>query len=134
MAGVPISAKNAVVRVNGSTLYASEWTVNSQSVLDDATNFEGGGFEQSVACTTHAEVDINGWYDSSANMFDPPLELQDGATVDNLTLYINEVGSAHWLFPVALVESAQVIARVKEKINYRLRLKSTGLFDYPTGE
>src|SRR5262245_51429499 len=131
--GRPLSARNAMVRIGGTTLFAASWDVEPETELLDSSSFECGGFEEQVSGLTRNRVTIEGWWNGLANMHDAPLQIVTGRTLTNVVCYINQVGSANWSFAFMQVASVSVSARVAEKIMYRLQGKADGTFSYPTG-
>src|SRR5579872_5174816 len=121
MAGVPLSAKNAVVRINGSVLFNSKWTATPESAMLDTSNMEGGGFEDQIPGLRKLDIHIEGWWDSSANIYDTPLNLTDGQVV-SFALFTSGIGSPNWS-GTGLVKGAPMTADVKDLVKYTLDLK-----------
>lgn len=132
-AGTPLSAKNCKARFNNQILFCQKWTVKPKSTPLDVSNFEGGGFEDVIGGLRGLEVDFEGWWDGGANMFDAPLDVQDGVTLVNIKLYTNDTGSPYWNIPIALVTSVEQPADVHDRIMYRFSMKCKGGFVYPQG-
>jgi hypothetical protein len=136
-AGTPSSAENAKIRIgeDATTLYGMKWNVDAQTDMLPTTNMESGGYKDRIGGNSDATVTIEGWYDIGANMFDDPLDLQDGEEVKDVLLYINNDGDEApcWNFPLMIVEKATVSGDVTDLIKYNLTLHSKGTFSYPTG-
>lgn len=132
MAGVPVSAKNAKVRINSSVLYNSKWTATPESAMLDTSNMEGGGFEDQIPGLRKLEIHIEGWWDSAANPYDEPLNLTDGQVVD-FELFTSDTGSPSWS-GTGLVKGMPMTADVKDLIKYTLDIKAKGEFSTPTGD
>ena len=132
MAGVPLSAQAAVVRINANTLYAARWRVHPETHWADTSNFDGGGFETQVACLRKLTAEIEGWWDSNTDMFSAPLNINDGNTLTNVKLYVSGTSSAFWSIPVASVISVPMTADVHDILKYGpLVIKASGAFVYP---
>jgi predicted secreted protein len=130
MAGVPLSAKNCKVRINNAVLFNSKWTATPETALLDTSNMEGGGFEDQIGGLRKLQIEIEGWWDSAANMFDAPLSLQDGQNV-TFICYTNDIGSPNWS-GTAIVARAPMTADVHDLVKYALSLKAKGSFNLPT--
>lgn len=132
MAGVPVSAKNAKVRINSSVLYNSKWTATPESAMLDTSNMEGGGFEDQIPGLRKLEIHIEGWWDAAANPYDLPLSLADGSVVAFI-LYTADIGSPAWT-GTGLVKGAPMTADVKDLVKYTVDIKAKGAFGTPTGD
>jgi hypothetical protein len=131
--GVPLSAKNAAIRVGATIFVGSEWNVNPETAWDDTTNFESNGFETQVACTRKCTGTFVAFWDRGQNPHDNPPGFIDGQELANVRLYMNGVGSPFWSFPLLDIVGVPVVAKVKEKMAITINWKAQGSWNYPTG-
>lgn len=127
---VPLSAKNAVVRVNGSVVACKEWNVEPKVDALETTNFEGSGYGDYIAGIIDADITLTFDMDSAAFQTGNPPNLAAGATITNLLLYTNGVGSAKWTFPSALVVTSPMNAAVRDLLKGTATLKGKGIFSF----
>ena len=132
-AGTPLSAKNAKVRVNGSTLYAVKWDVDPTSDMLDISNFEGGGYRNFIEGLKQATVTVEGWWDGGANPFDVPLSIKNGSILTNFRCYVSDTTGPYWDFPSAIVEGTPMSADVGMEIKWRFTVRAKGTYTFPTG-
>lgn len=132
--GVPLSAKNAQVRINGVVQFAQQWTATPEAAYLDTSNFEGQGFEDQIAGLRKLDIHIEGWSNvgntTGGNPYDTPLNLQDGQVI-SIQLFTNLVGSPSWLC-TALVKGTPMKADVHGRIDYTFDCKAKGSFISPT--
>jgi hypothetical protein len=134
MSGLPRSAKNASVRVNGVVHYATQWDCTPDADELPTDNFEGNGFKQLITGLIGCEVKVEGWFDCSANPYDAPLSLVPGQVLVNLKLYLNTVAGPFWLFPSFQVLTAPMSGvQVKGLLPFSFSGKANGTFLSPTG-
>src|SRR5579862_327007 len=100
MAGRPISAKNANIRIAAFVFYGSKWDVSPETDFEDTSSFEDGGAETQVACFRKCEVTLEGYWDGDQNPYDSPPNFQTGQRLVNVKLYINTTAGPYWLFPL----------------------------------
>lgn len=131
--GGPLSAKLAKARVNGVVLFQTDWDINPESAMLDTSNPEEGGFENQIPGLSKCEVNISGWYNGLANMYDSPLNLKDGFFIQNVFLYVNDLTGPFWNMPWVLVKGAPMKQNVKDLIKYTFSGKASGAFFYATG-
>lgn len=131
--GAPLSAKNAKARIAGTILYQTKWNVAPEAALLDTTNAEEGGFENQITGVRKCMINVEGWWDGSANMYDAPLILVDGQVIAGLKLYVNDLAGPFWSFPYATLSSPPMTADVKDLIKYTLSFKAAGSWTYPVG-
>ncbi len=136
MAFTPFSAKNAKVRVNSTVVTSKKWTVEIDGGDNDITNFEGGGFSDTIGGILSATITVSFDYDSSLNMFaSGGLNLVPGQKGTNLILYLNDTtnATACWTFPSFLVCPHTTDADVKANMAGTYKFKNKGSFTAPTG-
>lgn len=129
----PLSAKNSKARINGNILYNVNWTVTPESDLLDTSNKEGMGYKDYIAGLSGIKVHFEGWWDGGADMYDAPLSVFDGAILQNILLYVDDIGSPAWQLPLAIVGPVPMMADVKDLIKYTFDCNGKGVFIYPTG-
>lgn len=129
MAGVPISAKAAKVRINSTVLFNSSWTATPETAYLDTSNMEGGGFEDQIGGLRKLDIHVEGWYDSSTNFYTAPLSLQDGSVV-SFICYTNDIGSPNWA-GTALIKGTPMKSDVHGLVLYTLDMKAKGAFTTP---
>lgn len=130
----PKSAKNAVVRFGGNTLFAAMWDVDDQHELAKTPNFEGEGYRNSVPCLRGARVEIEGWVaGEEAIMFDAPKSIGNDPAQSDVRLYTSGTDSPYWNFPYFNIESCKMTARVEDVFRYRIVGEADGAFSTPTG-
>lgn len=125
-----LSAKNAVVRVNGSAVVSKRWVVTPKADALDVTNFEGGGYGDYIAGIVEADITIEFDFDSSNPQYSNPPNLAAGQTISNLLLYTNGTSSAKWTFASALVTESPNEAAVRDALKGTATLKSKGSFSF----
>lgn len=126
----PLSAKNAVVRVNGAVVACKEWNVEPKDDGNDTTNFEGAGFGDSIGSIIDCDITLTFDYDSAAPQYETPPALMAGQTISNLLLYTNGVGSKKWTFPSARVKSSPMNAAVRDNLKGTCALVAKGSFSF----
>lgn len=126
----PISAKNAMVRVNGSTVAVKRWMVTAKTDALDITNSEGGGYDDSIAGIVAADITLEFDYDSASPQLSNPPNLAAGQIISNLILYVNGTSSYKWTFSYALVVESPLDAPVRETLKGSCTLKSKGSFTF----
>lgn len=131
---VPLSAKNAQVRINGVTQFAQKWTAQPETAQLDTSNFESQGFEDQIGGLRKLDIHIEGWSNvgnaAGGNPYDTPLNLQDGQVV-SIVLYTNLVGSPAWVC-TALIKGTPMTADVHGRVDYTFDAKAKGSFISPT--
>src|ERR1700721_1701916 len=119
MPGVPLSAKNAKVRINTSNiLYAVKWTVTPEANLLDVSNFEGGGFEDQIAGLLKLSYTVEGWWDATGNITAAPLNIAAGFILSNVFLYTNDVTGPYWNMASSIIGPVQVSAAGHRLLKY----------------
>jgi hypothetical protein len=127
----PYSAKNAKVRFGAgpSTLHAKAWEITPKADLVDTTNFESGGYKESIFGIHEASITITFDDDGANNVRD--LGLTEGASV-SLKLYLNGVGGPHWNGTINIA-TQPMRADVRQAVGCTLTGEFTGTFSGPTG-
>jgi hypothetical protein len=128
---LPVSAKNAKVRLNGTTYTARKWTVTPTVEELDITNFEGAGYADRIAGIYDAEIMVEADWDSANNNFDNPPSIVVGTILLNVVLYLNDTSGPFWSFPSALITTTPNTADVRGKVELNFTAKTKGTFTYP---
>lgn len=129
----PLSAKNAKVRIDGAVFTAKSWSVVPKTDKIDTTNFEGGGFAQSIHGIESCEVSVEADWDGDANPFDSPPNVQPNVELVNVRLFISQTTGPCWVFPLLNVFEAPNSANVREAVKISFKAEGNGTFTYPTG-
>lgn len=136
----PIIARRCKVRINGVAIVTNEWSIEPAVEQIDVSNFEGSvtgvdvySFKDFVNGLRGATVNISMWHNVGSAIHDAPLNLQDGAYVGPVLLYLNDLTSPYWNFPVMLVNSVSTSAKVGDIVRCQVKLMNKGAFYYPTG-
>ncbi len=111
-----------------------KWNVEVDGGDNDTTNFEGGGYSDTIGGVKSIVVTITFDYDSSADMFNGAgLGLLPGNTGTNLILYLNGTAKvqACWTLPSFLVCPLTNDADVKANMAGTLKIKNKGSFTAP---
>lgn len=134
---IPLAGYNTAGAVNGAAVALTEWEVTPEVDDLDGTSTESGGFHQTLAGVVKCEITVTGFFDGALNPYTDLPDLQAGNLV-TLSLSINANGNVggepFWLFPSAMVKSAQTKASVKDKVMFTAHLIGNGVFDYPAGD
>src|SRR5262245_49631337 len=112
----PLSAANAVVRINGATVACKRWQVTPKVDALDTTSFEDAGYGNCTAGIKDCDITLEFDYDSSAPQYSNPPNIFAGATLTNVLLYTNGTSSAKWTFASSLVVDSACDAAVRDVI------------------
>lgn len=133
------SAKNAKVRsgAGGATVTAKKWTVDDDADELEVSNFEGGGFADVITglqrATITVEVDLDGQA-ASTNPWDVTgVQWISGRDINNLVLYLNDVGGPSWVFPQVRCIKGNNPSDVKQQGMVTFTFKSRGFYTRPSG-
>ncbi len=153
----PYAAWNSRISINFVVFAAYRWSVNMKSEDIDATNFEGGGFEEWVTFVGQAGVGLGldgvgsaapanrtvvgcdlsaeAFWDAANNPLSGAgvLKLLPGTQIANVVFYVNNSQVKSWLFPFVKVSTATVDAEVKGGVKFSFTGKSDGRFSVPQG-
>ncbi len=153
----PYAAWNSRITIFGQSFAAYRWSVNMKSEDIDATNFEGGGFEEWVSYVGGAgvgnglnvnagalpadrtvvgcDVSAEAFWDAAKNPISSigVLGILPGTRVSAVTFYVNFAISVYWFFPRVKISTVTVDAEVKGGVKFSFTGKSDGPFTVPQG-
>ncbi len=133
MAGQPLSAKNAKVRIGAFVFFGSNWEVEPETEWPDTSNYESVGFEEQVACFTKCMVTIEGFWDGDQNPHTDPPNFNNGQNISDVSLFISGLGGPAWSFPILSILSTPTKAPVKGLVTISIRGKANGVYLDPVG-
>ncbi len=131
--GTPLNGTKTKARVNGQVWYHTNWECDPQAPSLPTPSAEDEGFEKDVSGMKVCEVNVEGWFDAGKNMYDAPLNINEGDLLSEVKLYLNDTDSPYWHFPYLRVISVPMRVRVDDKIMYAFRGRSWGRYYKPTG-
>ena len=129
----PRSAKNAKVRMNGSTLYHAGWNVSVEGDVIDTSHSEAAGARSQIIGFTGLSGNVKGLLDASANIHDSGLNVVVGAVITNLYLYMNGTTSPSWAMTSATITKVNEVAEMHDGLKYDFDFMSQEGFSYPSG-
>lgn len=134
----PIIARLAKVRISGLPIISNEWSLEPQVDTIDVSNFESVvagqyGYKDYVNGLRGAQITVQGWLSSQVNYFEGGYNLVDGAYVNELKLYTNDLASPFWRFPTVLVNKVSVNAKVLDIMRSTFSFMNRGEYFYPSG-
>ena len=124
--GKPRSGKNGRLSVNGTTVNATSWAVQSQSDWQDVTNFETQGYAEGVFGIRSASVQLELYWNNAQNPFDNPPNLKDGQILDSVLLYINVTDIKFYSFTKLAIVSCSLQTPVRGVVTYSIQAASDG--------
>lgn len=119
--------------VNGTTVNATTWAVQSQTDWQDVTNFETQGYAEGVFGIRSASVQLELYWNAAQNPFDNPPSLKDNTILDSVILYINVTDISHYTFAKLAVVSCSLQTPTRGVVTYSVQCQSDGPWTEPTG-
>lgn len=134
-AGIPFSAVNAAIRVGSTVIFGANWSVKENPEMVDVSNFEGGGFSDTITGMYTCTADIECYFDGGQNQFDTPPNLGAGSIGATLKLFTNTTSGPFWLFPLFVVTSTETSAEAKgnKPVWFKFSIQNKGGYFRPTG-
>src|SRR5262245_24488175 len=137
MPGVPLSAKDAMVRIGTVTpavLWARVWRIKPRTRWVPVPSFEGGGFTNYVACLRSCTLTLEFWYDADQNPYEIPIGMEDGFRISDLKLHLSGVTSPYWDIKKFNVEGPDHDADVEVEHKVVMNGMAEGAFFYPNAD
>lgn len=125
-----LSARNAVVRIDGEILEMMSWDVDPHAAPVDDQSFEDEGYESWFVSARGCTVTISGFYTTYESTF-VDHGIHPGALLENVRLYLDGITSAYWHFPFLQVEGHPQRASAKGGHEIKITCRSNGKFYLP---
>lgn len=130
MAFTAYSAKNAKIRLSGSTLTAHAWNVDATGQRLKTTNFESAGAETGITGIRSIKFTIELDDDAQQNTFD--LGITAGVIwASPLLLYENGTSSPFWSIAYPHFETIGMRANVEDLMKLTITGSGNGVWIYP---
>lgn len=135
MAFTPFSAKNAAVRVNAFALVCKKWSVEMDADELECSNFEGGGYSDTITGLKRARITIELDIDQQGATYNPwtGTALLVPGNDNALKLYVGTTAGPYWDFPVARCLKNSNPSDVKQLAQGTWTFTNRGTFTPPTG-
>jgi len=132
MAGADIfTGTNGAFDVNGQTLALDSWNVNIEASEIDGFNFTSQGFHESTTGRKKASISFSGYWDSSQNPSQNPVNLRAGSTATNLYCDLDATTDFRWEFANVLILSVASSLTADGRVEFSGNAVSQGSFKYP---
>lgn len=125
--------KLAKTTVNGTDINGDGWSVDPTAERQDVTSTRTGGYRGVITGIRGATFTMTLSWDAAANPMDNPPSLKAGTTLTNVKLYLNDVTSPFWSFPIAKVLGTPMETKVGDTLKLTVNCESDGPFVEPTG-
>lgn len=121
-----VAGFNGRITINGTTLRANSYSITASADLPEVTNFESGGIGQYIPGVRDWELSFDAHWFSEDNPFRAPLSITNGATLNNVNVFINKgTAGTKWVFTTMLVMSVDSTQATRDTCHYTARLKNT---------
>jgi len=119
------AGKTASIVWNSVTLPLSQWSMTLKSEAVDVTNFNSGGFKESIDGLSEAEITASGPYSGA------PLGVTPGQRAA-LTVNVNSIGPVGFTFTTAQCTQGKISADVKGAVQCEYTFVSSGTITLAT--
>ncbi len=123
------AGKGSRAQVEATNLRKTDWNVDYKTDKIDTSNFEGGGFDQSIVGLYGADWGISGLWDASGSqqLSDPP-GLYPRYDLGDVKLYLNVTAALFWEFTQNTVTSAKNSTQVRDAVKFEAAACANGAF------
>lgn len=133
VSGLQRHGKSGRVRIiigAGYNLVLQNWTVTEHIEDADASNFEGGGYEEHIGGLLGCDVSFSGNWNASLLPWTNPPNIGPG-TFPHIQLYPNLADNVPYDFPSFFVVSIQTTVDVHQAVKISITGKSDGVYTPP---
>ena len=136
MAAGVIPASGNYITLAGVALCMSEWEVEFDGGLIDATTFCDGGFSDRISTIKDAHISVRGFWDVRLNLHAIPPNITGGASIANLILGVKNAAAdgapliGQYTFPLVIVDKVHVVSAVRDALKLDFECYNRGPWTY----
>lgn len=123
-----LSGKLGKVRINGSTVRVTRWSVTPRADKLDFSNSESAGVGEYLGGIKDLDFTIEFDYYTTDALF---VGTVPGALVANIYLYVNDTTGPYWLIPYGIIERMECSSQVRGKVSGSLSGTASGGWTAP---